>query len=236
MSKKKRVLLKLTGEIFLDPKSCQLSLNAIKKVIEQIKQLRDTYQFCIVTGGGNFFRGDEEGKKLELGSWTGHQIGMLATMMNGLIIDDLLAQEKIPSQVFTATACFCVGSPTNRKAVKASLAEDKTLIFVGGTGNPFFTTDTNAVLRALEIEADEIWKGTDVDGVYSSDPHIESDAQFIKDLSYQEALDKKIKVMDATAFTLAWKHNLIIRVFNVLKDNALHEMAQNKDFGSTIHP
>ena len=236
MSTKKRVLLKLTGEIFLDPKSCGLSTVAIKKVIAQIKQLHDRYQFCIVTGGGNFFRGDEQGKKLGLGAWSGHQIGMLATMMNGLIIDDLLGQENIPSEIFTATVCLDVGFPINHEAVKNSLEERKTLIFVGGTGNPFFTTDTNAVLRALEIEADEIWKGTNVGGVYSTDPRIDPEATFIKDLTYQQALDKKIKVMDATAFTLASQHKLTIRVFNIWKNDALHEVASNKDFGSTIHP
>jgi len=235
MSTKKRILLKLTGEIFLDPETNSISSTAIKNVIKQIKTLCDRYQFAIVTGGGNFFRGDQQGKQLGLTSWAGHQIGMLATMMNGLMINDFLGQEDIPSQVFTAHVCLGVGFPINHESIKTALNQDKTIIFVGGTGNPFFTTDTNAVLRALEIEADEIWKGTNVGGVYSDDPRTDKSAEFIKELTYKEALDRNIKVMDATAFTLASLHNLTIRVFNIYDNNALLNAAENKNFGSIIH-
>jgi len=235
MGTKKRILLKLTGKVFLDPDSCNLSTATIKKIVGQIKQLRNTCQFSIVTGGGNFFRGDEQGKQLGITPWSSHQIGILATMMNGLMVNDLLKQENIASEVFTATVCWDVGFPVNHEAVKAQLANGKTLVFVGGTGNPFFTTDTNAVLRSLQIEADEIWKGTDVDGVYNIDPHREPSAKFIKKITYQEALDRKLKIMDSTAFTLASLHKLTIRVFNIFANDALLDAARNDNFGSTIN-
>jgi uridylate kinase len=231
---KKRMLLKITGEVFLDPKSSKLSTTTIKNVISQIKQLENKYQFGIVTGGGNFFRG-EQGKQLGITPWCAHQIGMLATMMNGLMIDDLFKQQNINSEVFNAIACQGYGSPVSHDQVQNSLKEGKILIFIGGTGNPFFTTDTNAVLRALEIGADEIWKGTDVTGIYSNDPHIDPSSTFIKDVTYQEALNTNLGVMDATAFSLASKHKLTIRIFNLFTENALLEVAKNKDFGSIIH-
>ncbi|TET05823.1 UMP kinase [Candidatus Dependentiae bacterium] len=235
MSTKKRILLKLTGEVFLDPKSGKLSTTAIKNVITQIKRLENKYQFGIVTGGGNFFRG-EQGKQLGITPWCAHQIGMLATMMNGIMINNLLKQQNIISEVFNAIVCQGFGMPISYDVVQNSLKEGKTLIFVGGTGNPFFTTDTNAVLRALQIGADEIWKGTDVAGVYSNDPHVDPSATFIKDLTYQEALNMHLGVMDATAFTLASVHKLTIRIFNIFADNALLQTIENKDFGSIIHP
>jgi len=235
MGRRKRILLKLTGELFIDPDTSEISNNVIKNVVKQIKQLQKHYQFGIVTGGGNFFRGDEQGKQLGITSGSSHQIGMLATMMNGLMVNDFLTQENIDSQIFTAQLCLGVGSPINHDSLKTALKQDKHLIFVGGTGNPFFTTDTNAVLRALEIEADEIWKGTDVDGIYSSDPHKDSSAEFIKDITYKEALERNLKVMDATAFTLASSHNLAIRVFNIFDKKALLHASSDKNFGSKIH-
>jgi uridylate kinase len=235
MSTKKRILLKLTGEVFLDPKSGKLSTDTIKNVITQIKHLENKYQFGIVTGGGNFFRG-EQGKQLGITPWRAHQIGMLATMMNGLIINDLFKQQNIMSEVFNAFVCQGFGMPVSYDDVQNSLKEGKILIFIGGTGNPFFTTDTNAVLRALQIGADEIWKGTDVAGVYSNDPHVDPSATFIKDLTYQEALNTNLGVMDTTAFTLASVHKLTIRIFNIFAKNALLETVKNKDFGSIIHP
>jgi len=235
MATKKRVLLKLTGEIFLDSENHQLTATKIKNLISQIKQLHSDYQFGIVIGGGNFFRGNQHGKQVGISPWCSHQIGMLATMLNGLMINDICKQETVSSEVFSAIECSAVGKPINHANIVSSLKEGKTVIFVGGTGNPFFTTDTNAVLRALQIAADMIWKGTNIDGVYSANPHHDPSATLLKELTYNEAIKNNLAIMDTTAFVLASQHNLKIRVFDINAEQALLQAAEHSDFGSTIH-
>ncbi len=220
------ILLKLTGNI-LDNGPAPL-----ENIAAQIKQLDST--FGIVIGGGNFFRGARQSSDLHISEQTGHTVGMLATLMNGLIVQDIFEQADIPTTLFSAIPCPTVGLPLSPQAIRKALKESRCLIFSGGTGNPFVSTDTTAVIRALQINAHQIWKATKVDGIYSADPHKEPSANLIKKLTYKQALDDNLRVMDATAFTLAHEHNLELRVFNIFSDNALIQVANDPEFGSTL--
>jgi len=234
MSKSKRILLKLTGESFLSPDGQTLSATMINKVVAQIKELSSTHQFGIVVGGGNFFRGRIHGPKLGMTESIAHQVGMLSTMMNGLILKDLLEQQGLNTAIFSAVTCPQVGSPVSQQTIDAAVARGQTTIFTGGTGNPFFTTDTTAVLRGLQIRADEIWKGTKVEGVYSADPIKNPQAQLLKKVTYRQALDEKLGIMDSTALALAQAHDQVIRVFDIFQDKALLNADRDPSFGSTI--
>lgn len=235
MSSRKTVLLKITGEIFCAPDLGCPSSNKINTIARQIKTLSHLYDFGIVIGGGNFFRGNIQGKSLGLSSSVGHQIGMLATMMNGLIVKDLFEQHDIRSTIFCAIPTSEVGIPISNQAIRAAQQRGECLIFTGGTGNPFFTTDTTAVLRALQMNAAEVWKGTTVDGIYCTDPKKNPQANIIKDITFKEALLNNLKIMDATAFTLAQEYNLPIRIFNIFKEDALIKAASDASFGSIMH-
>lgn len=234
MSKKKRILLKLTGEIFLSEDEQTLTSKFAKLLISQIKKLHASYDIGIVIGGGNFFRGSQHGKRLGICSSVGHQIGMLATMMNGLMLKDLLMQEGLSAGLFCAMPSPEIGKPISQQTINSSLQQQKILIFTGGTGNPFFTTDTNAILRALQLHADVVWKGTSVGGVYNADPALDSSAQKLETVSFQEAIDNRLKIMDLTALAMAEQHNVTIRVFDIFAPNALEKAASDPHFGSTI--
>ena len=234
MSKKKRILLKLTGEIFLAKNGSGLSADAAKSLIDQIAQLKKSFDIGIVIGGGNFFRGSQHGKRLGIRSSVGHQIGMLATMMNGIMLKDLLEQNDIAAELLCAIPSPEIGKPISQQTIHTSLQAGKLLIFTGGTGNPFFTTDTTAVLRALQIQADTVWKGTSVDGVYTADPEKDTNAQKLQTLTFQQAIDQRLKIMDLTAFAMAEQHSMVVRVFDVFAPDALIKAAQDPQFGSTI--
>lgn len=235
MNSRRRILLKLTGEAFLSTQNHMLSPTLINTIIGQIKQLESTIQFGIVVGGGNFFRGNQHGKKMGISSAIGHQIGIIGTLMNGLIIKDLLEQQSIKTSLLTALTCPEIGAPTSDQAIHNALNREDTIIFAGGTGNPFFSTDTTAVLRGLQINADQIWKASHIDGVYTSDPKINPQAQLLPTLTFSYALENRLGIMDATAFTLAAEHKQTIRVFSAFENNALLQAADNPHFGSTIH-
>ena len=200
---KKRILLKLTGEIFLDEEKKSLSSDGVNSLIDQMRQLRDSYQWGIVIGGGNFFRGNQHGKALGIRSSVGHQIGMLGTMMNGLMLKDLLEQKELAAELLCAMPSPEIGKPISQQSINGSLKEDKILIFTGGTGNPYFTTDTTAILRALQINADEVWKGTSVDGIYDADPRTHPDAKKLDHVTFRQAIEQRLGVMDLTAYALA---------------------------------
>ena len=234
MKKKKRVLLKITGTILIDQQTKELTVSTIITLINQIKKLLPTHQFGIVIGGGNFFRGTQQGSKLGITPSIAHMIGMLSTIMNGLIIKDIMEQQALASSHFCALYCPEIGTTITAQKIMHALHNNHVLIFTAGTGNPFFTTDTSAVLRALQMHADEIWKGTNVDGVYTADPHKDPNAQFIPFLTYKQALDQRLTIMDATAFTLADHYKQRIRVFNIFTPDALYYAAQDNTFGSTI--
>ena len=230
---KKRILLKLTGGAFLD-RDGHASTKTIASLAQQIKKLQNTHQFNIVVGGGNFFRGDREGKQLGLTRSVGHHVGMLATMMNGMILKDFFEKKELKAALFSAIVCPGLITPARESAIKRTLQDNDVVIFAGGTGLPFFTTDTNAVVRALQTEANELWKTTDVEGVYEADPKTDNKAKLIKNMSHAQALEQNIKVMDATAFRLAAEEKLTIRVFNIFSPDALVQAANDESFGSKI--
>lgn len=235
MQNKKRILLKLTGEAFISTANNNLNPTLVNDLFLQIKQLSKTHQFGLVIGGGNFFRGKQHGKAMGISQPVGHQIGMLATLMNGLMVKDILEQNGVMAALFSAITCPEIASSISQQAIENALLKDQVIIFAGGTGNPFFSTDTTAVLRSLQINADQIWKASHIDGVYSADPKQNPEAKLLKNITYQYALEQKLGIMDATAFTLAAEHKQTIRVFSAFEPNALIKASQEKDFGSTIH-
>jgi uridylate kinase len=230
----KTIILKISGEVFSygAANGCSVS---ISDIIKQIKTLSTKCKLGIVIGGGSFFRGATDGEKLNLKPTTAHNVGMVGTIMNGLILNDLLHQEEVDSIVVSALECNTVTYPMNQQIIEKALQKQQCVIFVGGTGNPFVTTDTNAVLKALYIEADEIWKATKVDGIYDSDPKENKNAILIKEITYAKALQQKLGFMDTASLLLAENHNLVIKVFNLFEKNALKKALKDTDFGSKIY-
>lgn len=234
MGSRKKVLLKITGEIFLAADKHSIDTAQVKTVAQQIQALSATHLFAIVIGGGNFFRGDRLSSSLGISPAIGHQIGMLATMMNGLFIKDILEQEAVPAAILNAIDCPTTGSTISHQAIVRAQEQNRVIVFTGGTGNPFFSTDTAAIVRALQINAVEVWKGSNIDGVYTKDPKKFPDAQRLSTVSFATALNEKLSIMDTTAFTLAQQHCLPIRIFNILSNDALLHAAGNEQFGSII--
>lgn len=228
----KIILLKLTGTCLLNNKK-ELDITLINSIAKQISQLKN-YRFAIVIGGGNLFRGDQQGKKLGIIPNIGHQIGMLATVINGLLIKNSFEEHSIDNIILSSIENHFTGKYANLDNINEALKNKKTIIFVAGTGNPFFSTDTAAVLRSLQINAHQIWKATNVDGIYDSDPAKNPDAKFIKNLSLTEAIIKKNGIMDLAAFALASQHSLSIRVFNIFTKDALIKASEDNNFGSLV--
>ena len=229
----KTILIKISGELF-SSNTTEESKVLLHQIANQIKELLKKHKIGLVLGAGNIFRGNEHGKKLNLQPTAAHTVGMVATIINGLILQDVFKSLQIPCVLFSAIQCQQVACVIKQASIDKALQENNCLIFVGGTGNPYFTTDTNAVLRALQIGAHEVWKGTKVDGIYSDDPQKNKDCKFLKEMSYKEFVEQNLKVMDLTAITLANQHSLKIRVFDVFLDNALINVNKNNNFGSTI--
>jgi uridylate kinase len=228
-------LLKLTGEAFLSTQNQNLSPDLINAIFAQIKELSTRFQFGIVVGGGNFFRGNEHGKRMGISRAVGHQIGILATLLNGLMVKDLVEQQGLKTSLFTAVTCPEMATSISQQAIENALEQDDVIVFAGGTGNPFFSTDTTAILRGLQINAEQIWKASHIDGVYTADPRTNTSAQLLPDLTFKYALDNKLGIMDATAFTLAAENKQTVRVFSAFVKNSLMQAAENPLFGSTIH-
>lgn len=234
MNGKKRVLLKLTGNALLTCDGKKQSMDTVRELALQINQMRTSHHFGLVIGGGNFFRGSIHGKALGLTPAISHHVGMLATMMNGAMIQDIFEQNGIPTTLFSAMPCPTIGQPISQEAIGLALAQDRVLIFVGGTGVPFVTTDTNAVIRACQMGAQEVWKATGVDGVYDADPKIDPSAHLLKKISYTQALSMGLKIVDSTALIIGQENGLTLRVFHVCEKNALLLAATQPLFGSTI--
>jgi len=223
----KTIIIKLSGELFSNK-------DALKKIAKQLKTITSQHKVGLVVGGGNFFRGALDGKTLDVSSTTAHSIGMLATIVNGMMLKDLLAHENISCELLSAFDCPTVAESTTQKAIDQAFSVNKCVIFVGGTGNPFFTTDTNAVLRALQTNADEIWKATKVDGIYDSDPITNKQAKRYKAITYQQALDEKLGFMDRTALVLAQENDLTIKVFDMLAEKAFLKTLENEGYPSKL--
>ncbi|HXW85782.1 MAG TPA: UMP kinase [Candidatus Bathyarchaeia archaeon] len=225
-----RILLKLSGLFLQQPNPAAV----LEKLAHQLKKLSSSHQFGIVIGGGNFFRGDQQGKQYQLTPSYGHTIGMLATVMNALILEDLLTKAGIMIAHFCALSIPTIGQPLDMNALHKALMHHDVILFSGGTGNPFFTTDTTAFVRALQIDAQEVWKATMVDGIYTKDPQVHADAQYLDTVSYAYALEHDLRIFDTTAYVLGKTHAMPARVFNSTTPDALVRAAQDPTFGSRI--
>ena len=230
----KRILLKLSGEALLGDRSYGIDPKRIAQYAKDIKSILDLgVEVAIVIGGGNIFRGVSASSN-GIDRVQGDYMGMLATVINGMALQSSLEEEKIETRLQTAIKIEAVAEPhIKRKAVR-HLEKKRVVIFGGGTGNPFFTTDSAAVLRAIEVSADVILKGTRVDGVYDSDPEKNEKAVKFDFISFSDVIGKNLKVMDSTAFTLSKENNLPIVVFNMNKPGNLLKVIKGDKIGTLI--
>ena len=230
----KRILLKLSGEALLGDRNYGIDPKRIAQYAKDIKSILDLgVEVAIVIGGGNIFRGVSAASN-GIDRVQGDYMGMLATVINGMALQSSLEEEKIQTRLQTAIKIEAVAEPyIKRKAVR-HLEKKRVVIFGGGTGNPFFTTDSAAVLRAIEVSADVILKGTRVDGVYDSDPEKNEKAVKFDFISFSDVIGKNLKVMDSTAFTLSQENNLPIVVFNMNKPGNLLKVIKGDKIGTLI--
>ncbi|MFD1820204.1 uridylate kinase [Pseudarcicella hirudinis] len=231
--KYKRVLLKLSGEA-LSSEGEVIEPAILEQYSQEIKKIRDLgVEVAIVIGGGNIFRG-ATASKAGIDRVQGDYMGMLATVINGMAVQASLEKHGMYTRLMTAIRIEAVCEPMIRRRAIRHLEKGRIVIFGAGTGNPYFTTDSAASLRAIEIEADVVLKGTRVDGVYTADPEKYPDATRYTNLSFQEALEKGLKIMDATAFTLCRENKLPIIVFDMNKSGNLSSLVMGEDVGTLI--
>ena len=230
-----KVIFKISGEVLAGEKGFGIDMQSVENLIEDLISIRKAgYSVGIVLGGGNFFRGVSEVGK-HINRYTADNVGMLATIQNALIMSGLLQKKNYRTEIYSAIQVDKVAKFYTPNRATTSLNEGKICFFCGGIGNPFFTTDTAAILRAIELSADIVLKGTKVDGVFSADPVKDKNAKFIADITFSEVLDKELNVMDMTAFTLARENDMPIKVFNITKKGSLKDAIMNKDVGTFVH-
>ncbi|MDH5433044.1 MAG: UMP kinase [Gammaproteobacteria bacterium] len=218
---RRRILLKLSGEALMGAEPYGIDPAVLDRIAAEIEQVVSKgVEVGLVIGGGNLFRG-EKLAKAGMNRVAGDHMGMLATVMNALAMQDALERIKVGTRVMSAISLTGVCESYDRRFALRFMKAGQVVIFSAGTGNPFFTTDTAACLRGIEIDADLILKATKVDGVYSADPEKDKNAKMYQSLTYQEALEKELGIMDLTAFCLARDHGKAIRVFNMQKPDAL---------------
>lgn len=231
----KRILLKLSGEALMGDRNYGIDPNRLAGYAEEIKNVTDKgVQVAIVIGGGNIFRG-VSGASNGMDRVQGDHMGMLATVINGLALQSALENIGLQTRLQSAIQINEVAEPFIRRRAMRHLEKGRVVIFGGGTGNPYFTTDSAAVLRAIEIEADVILKGTRVDGIYTSDPEKDKTATKFDSISFQEVLNKGLKVMDTTAFTLSQENELPIVVFDMNKSGNLLKLVSGEPIGTVVN-
>ena len=229
-----RILLKLSGESLGDGNGTGISPEAVQHMAEQICEVRELgVQVVVVTGGGNIFRG-LTGSERGIERATGDYMGMLATIINSLALQDALEKLGAPTRVQSAIAMSQVAEPFIRRRAVRHLEKGRVVIFGGGTGNPYFSTDTAAALRANEIGAEVILKATKVDGVYDCDPKTNPDAKRYSTLTFGEALTKRLQVMDATAFSLCMDNKVPIIVFDMMQRENIRDAVLGKEVGTVV--
>lgn len=230
----KRILLKLSGEAFLGRLSSGIGEKALERIINEIKQIKKLkVELAVVVGGGNIWRGSQQKIKI-VNRVTLDYMGMLATVMNSLALQDALEKVGIETRIQSAIEMSKITEPLNINHAVKHLRKGRVVIFAGGTGSPYFTTDTTAVLRAIEIGADVLLKGTQVDGVYTEDPRKNSRAKKYSRLTFLEAIRKHLKIMDTTAFSLCLDNNLKVIVFSLYKPNNIVNAVKGKKVGTLI--
>lgn len=234
MLKYRRILLKLSGEALMGSNQYGINPDVIKSYAEQIKEITGLgVEVAIVIGGGNIFRGIS-GVSQGFDRVKGDQMGMLATVINSLALQSAIEAEGGKCKVFTATRMEPIGELYAKPKVVEALAQGYVCIVAGGTGNPFFTTDSASALRAVELETEVLLKGTRVDGIYTADPEKVKDAEKFDNLSFSEAYEKKLKVMDLTAFTLCSENNLPILVFDMNTPGNLKRCVLGEKIGTLV--
>lgn len=232
--KYKRVLLKLSGQSLAGDDGYGIKPEVMLSIAQQIKQLHDDHlELAIVVGGGNIFRGFEASSK-GMDRASADYIGMLATVMNAMALQEALEREGVDTRVQSAITMKEVAEPYIRRKAMRHLEKGRTVIFGAGTGNPFFSTDTAATLRALEIGADAILKATRVDGIYDSDPEKNPDAKRFSRLTYIDVLNRGLKVMDSTAISLCMDNNMPIVVFDMTKTDNIRRVLMGEDIGTVV--
>ena len=230
----KRILVKFSGESVAGNDDHGIDPQVLNEMAASVKECKEIgAQIGVVIGGGNLFRG-EKLNQAGMDRVAGDHMGMLATVMNGIAFRDALERAGIKTRVMSAISMSGIVEHYDRRLAIQLLSDGYVVIFTAGTGNPFFTTDTAGCLRAIETQSDLMLKATRVDGVYDSDPEINSDAVFYPELSFDDAISQNLKVMDATALTLARDHKLPIKVFNVNTQDALKDIICGEKIGTLI--
>ena len=231
----KRILLKLSGEALMGEDSFGINRTTIVRMVEEVAEItRMGVEVAVVIGGGNIFRG-VAGGAVGMDRATADYMGMLATVMNALALADAMNKQGLTARVMSAISIDQVVEPYVRPKALQYLEEGKVVIFPGGTGNPFFTTDTAAALRGAEIGAELVLKATKVDGVYTADPFKDSTATRYTQLSFDEAMAGNLGIMDATAFALCRDQKLPVKVFSIIKPGALKRVIMGEDEGTLVY-
>jgi uridylate kinase len=234
MKNYKRILLKLSGEALMGEQQFGIQPNMIDHFGDEIKDVVDAgYEVAIVIGGGNIFRGLQAGN-LGIDRVQGDYMGMLATVINGMALQGVLEKRGINTRLMSALSIQQVCEPYIRRRAVRHLEKGRVIIIAAGTGNPFFTTDTAAALRAVEIGADALLKGTSVDGIYTADPKKDSTASKFETIGYQEVIARELKVMDQTAFTLCKENNLPIVVFSIKEKGNILRILGGEKIGTLV--
>ncbi|MFZ5570991.1 MAG: UMP kinase [Thermodesulfobacteriota bacterium] len=232
--KYKRILLKLSGEALMGTQEFGISADMMKYVADEIRSIFDLgVQVAIVVGGGNIFRGIAA-SSYGMDRASADHMGMLATVINSIALQDALEQRGIQTRVQSAISMHEVAEPYILRRAVRHLDKGRVVIFAAGTGNPYFTTDTAAVLRAQEIHAEILLKATKVEGVYDSDPVVNKQAQFIKEITYMEVLERQLHVMDMTAISLAMDNQLPLSVFSLKKKGSIRKIVCGEMVGTRI--
>ena len=231
-----RIVLKLSGESFQGPQGFGIHGETIQAIARELKDVHALgVQIAIMVGGGNIFRGARQ-KGFEIDRATGDYMGMLATVINALALQDALEKESVYTRVLSAIEMKQVAEPFIRRRATRHLEKGRIVIFAAGTGNPYFSTDTAAALRAMEIKADVILKATRVDGIYDADPEQVADAKFFQQITYRDVLHQGLKVMDSTAISLCMDNGMPIVVFNMNTHGNIKRVVLGERVGSTVTP
>ena len=231
---KKRILLKISGEALMGKSNYGIDVSTINKISNEIKKVyKKNYQICLIIGGGNIFRGIK-GASEGIDRSTSDYMGMLATVMNGLSLQSSLEKNGVPTRVQSAISMSQIAEPYIRRRAIRHLEKNRIVIFAAGTGNPFFSTDTAATLRASELDCNFIIKATKVNGIYDMDPVKNTRAKLIKKITYSEVINKNLKVMNLTAISLAKDTKIPIYITNIFSKNSLINVLNNKGSYSKI--
>ena len=229
-----RILLKLSGEALRSSKRLEIDPQVVKRIANEIKDVQSLgVEVGIVIGGGNIFRGLSASAR-GMDRVAADHMGMLATVINAIALQDFLEKDGVPAHVMSAIRLESMAEPYIRRNALSHLKKGHVVIFAAGTGNPYFTTDTAAALRAIEVEADAVLKGTKVDGVYDSDPVQNSKAKKFSSITFNQVLEKELKVMDATAVTLCRENHIPIIVFKLLQRGNLRKIVTGKGIGTIV--